>query len=299
MCNRFFFILFLIVFSTDSKAQQAKSKNELLFSRNNLVAWCIIPYDSKKRNSEERATMLKELGISSLAYDWRNNDLPMMETELATMKKHGIKVVSAWLFVNEVPGKMLDDADEAVLQTLKKTNTKTELWVSFPNSFFDKLTDEEKIAKGAKMITYLHQRASEMGCTLALYNHEDWFGEPANEVKIIEATGFKDIHIVYNFHHGHTQMDDFENILKITKPYLTTVNINGMKAGGPQILPVGSGDREAGLLKTLKASGYSGAIGIIGHTEGEDVKVVLERNIEGLKKILAEMGDQKALATYN
>jgi hypothetical protein len=43
---------------------------------------------------------------------------------------------------------------------------------------------------------------------------------PVNEVKIIEATGFKDIHIVYNFHHGHTQMDDFESILKITKPTL-------------------------------------------------------------------------------
>jgi hypothetical protein len=61
---------------------------------------------------------------------------------------------------------------------------------------------------------------------------------------------------------------------------------------------VGSGDRESGLLKMLKASGYTGAIGIIGHTENEDVKIVLERNIEGLKKILAEMGDQKALATY-
>jgi len=299
MRNSFLLILLVFIFSTKTYAQQATAKNDLLFSRNNLVAWCIIPYDSKKRNSEERAAMLKELGFRSFAYDWRNNDLPMMETELATMRKYGIKVKAAWLFVNEVPGKMLDDADETVLQTLKKTNTKTELWVSFPNSFFDKLTDEEKVVKGAKMITYLHQRASEMGCTLALYNHEDWFGDPANEVKIIEASGFKDIHIVYNFHHGHAQMDDFENILKITRPYLTTVNINGMKAGGPQILPVGSGDRERGLLKTLKASGYNGTIGIIGHTEGEDVKEVLQRNIDGLKKILAETGDQKALDTYN
>jgi sugar phosphate isomerase/epimerase len=299
MRTKMFLIFVSFAFTNGSYAQVSDGKNDLLFSRDNLVAWCIIPYDSKKRNSEERALMLKELGIGSFAYDWRNNDLPMMETELATMKKHGIKVVSAWLFVNEVPGKILDDADETVLQTIRKTNTKTELWVSFPNSFFDKLTDEEKVAKGAKMITYLHQRASEMGCTIALYNHEDWFGEPANEVKIIEATGLKDIHIVYNFHHGHTQMDQFEKILAITKPYLTTVNINGMKAGGPQIIPVGSGDREGGLLKMLKASGYNGSIGIIGHTEGEDVKEVLQRNIEGLKKILAEIGDQKALATYN
>src|SRR6187455_1415144 len=179
MRSRFLFLFFVFAIFNTTNAQQKKAKNDLLFSRDNLIAWCTIPYDSKKRNSEERAAMLKELGFRSFAYDWRNNDLPMMETELSTMKKYGIKVNAAWLFVNEVPGKILDDADEAVLRTLKKTNTKLELWVSFPNSFFDKLTDEEKIAKGAKMITYLHQRASDMGYTLALYNHDDWFGEPA------------------------------------------------------------------------------------------------------------------------
>ena len=116
------------------QAQGKKSNDKLLFSRNNLVAWCTIPYDSKKRNSEERAIMLKDLGFRSFAYDWRANDLPMMETELATLKKYGIHLKSVWFWVNEVPGKELDDADETILQTLKKTNSKTELWVSFPKA---------------------------------------------------------------------------------------------------------------------------------------------------------------------
>jgi hypothetical protein len=71
-----------------------------------------------------------------------------------------------------------------------------------------------------------------------------------------------------------------------------------MKVDGPKILPLGQGDRELEMLKTLKASGYNGAIGIIGHVENDDVKVVLQRNIEGLKKLLKTMGDERALATY-
>ena len=94
-------------------------------------------------------------------------------------------------------------------------------------------------------------------------------------------------------------MDDFDNILKVTRPYLTTVNLNGMKGEEFEIRTIGEGDRELELLKKLKASGFNGSIGIIGHTENEDVKVVLQRNLAGLKRLLGEMGETEALRTYN
>ncbi len=297
-------VIVLLLTACATARHRDKAKNNMLFSRNNLVAWCTIPYDSKKRNSEERAVMLKELGFTSFAYDWRDKDLPNMETELATLKKYGIQLKSAWFWVNGGSGNILDPANETILQTLQKTNTQTELWISFPASYFEGITEEEKINKGVKTLQCIHDRAAKIGCSLALYNHEDWFGEPENEVKIIKASGLKDVGIIYNFHHGQKQMDDFDNILKVTKPYLKTVNINGMRTNAPQntegpiIIPVGQGDRELGLLKKLKASGFSGSIGIIGHTEGEDVKVVLQRNLEGLKKLLGEMGEEEALKTY-
>jgi sugar phosphate isomerase/epimerase len=293
-----FVLLILYISGCANKIQSTKTKNDLLFSQKNLLAWCTVPYDSKKRNSEERAIMLKELGFTSFAYDWRDQDLPNMETEFATLKKYDIKLKSIWFWVNGGKDQILDDADETILRTLAKTNTKTELWVSFPARYFEGMPDEEKIQKATKTIQYIHKRASEIGCTVALYNHEDWFGEPANEVKIIEASGLKDVSIVYNFHHGHHQMDDFDNILKVTKPYLTTVNLNGMKGTEFKIRTIGEGDRELELLKKLKASGFNGSIGIIGHTENEDVKVVLQRNLAGLKKLLAKMGETEALRTY-
>ena len=290
--------LLSITCTCGAQTQKSTTNNELLFSQNNLLAWCTIPYDSKKRNSEERALMLKELGFTAFAYDWRADDLPNMENELATLKKHGIKLKSVWFWVNGGKDKVLDDANETILQILEKTNTKTELWVSFPKRYFDGISDEDKVQKGVGTLKYIHDRAAKIGCTIALYNHEDWFGEPANEVKIIEASGLKDVGIVYNFHHGHSQMDDFDNILKVAKPYLTTVNLNGMKGDKFEIRTIGEGDRELELLKKLKASGFNGSIGIIGHTDNEDVKLVLQRNLAGLKKLLAQMGEATALGTY-
>jgi hypothetical protein len=79
---------------------------------------------------------------------------------------------------------------------------------------------------------------------------------------------------------------------------ITTVNLNGMKGSEFQIRPVGQGDRELELLRKLKAYGFNGSIGIIGHTENEDVKLVLQRYIEGLKRLLGEMGETEALRTY-
>jgi sugar phosphate isomerase/epimerase len=103
---------------------------------------------------------------------------------------------------------------------------------------------------------------------------------------------------VYNFHHAHLQVKEFPELLVKMLPYLKTVNLNGMKVEGPKILTIGQGDQELGMLKTLKESGYNGSIGIICHIETEDAKVVLERNLNGLKTVLKTMGDEAALATY-
>lgn len=291
-------LFFLYTPGCVSKLQGTKTKNEMLFSKTNLLAWCIVPFDSKKRNSEERAQMLKELGITSFVYDMRDADLPNMETEFITMRKYNINLKGIWFWINVEKDQPLNNANETILTILAKTKTKTELWVSFPNKYYEGLTDEEKIKKGAKAIQYIHQRAAEIGCTIALYNHEDWFGEPANQVKIIEASGLKDVHIVYNFHHGHSQVGGFSTILRVTKPYLTTVNLNGMKGTTLNILTLGEGDRELEMMEQLKASGFNGSIGIIGHTDNEDVKLVLQRNLAGLKKLLTEMGESEALKTY-
>ena len=284
----FFFMLFpALCFSCRPGGRQ---DNTMLFARDNLLAWCIVPFDSKERTPEERATMLNELGIKQFVYDWRTKHIPSFPDEIEALKKHNIHLAGVWLWVAPGTMKTLDEGNEQILETIRKNHVQTDFWLGIDNRYFAGLDDEKKFERASSVIRYIHGRVNKMDCSLNLYNHGDWFGEPINQIKIIEKTGLKDIGIVYNFHHAHLQINDFPVLLKKMLPYLKAVNINGMKVEGPKILQLGTGDRELEMLKTLKASGYDGPIGIIGHVEDMDVKVVLERNLNGLKSLVKAMG---------
>src|SRR2546430_16503687 len=76
-----------------------------LFAHTNLVAWCIVPFDGKKRGPEERAAMLERLGLRRFAYDYRAEHIPTFDTEMEALKRHHIKLVAWWF-----PGSMNDEA---------------------------------------------------------------------------------------------------------------------------------------------------------------------------------------------
>lgn len=242
--------------------------------------------------------MLNDLGITRYAYDWRSKQLPTFADEIKSLKAHGIKLEAVWFWIDGGSGELLDGNNWLILETLRKNNVQTRLWVSFNSRFFENLSEAEKLQKGSKAIGEIHRIAAEVGCKIGLYNHGDWFGNPLNQIKIIKALGADDIGIVYNFHHAHDQINDFAVLLGKMKPYLWTVNLNGMRESGPQILPLGQGDRDLELLRALRDSRFNGTIGILGHVEDEDARVVLERNLSGLQALLEKLGDHSALRTY-
>jgi len=290
-------LLVVLIFSCGSSDKKSNGSNSL-FNKDNLVAWCVVPFDSAERTPEERAAMLAELGFSNFAYDWRLKHLPTFPAEIKALKDHHINLKSVWLWIDTDSGKIIDDTNEQLFAMIKENNVKTDFWLGFSNKHFEGLSDEQKLEKAMSSISYLRNRAAAIGCTVSLYNHGDWFGEPLNQVRIIEKMEAKDIGIVYNFHHAHTQLKEFPELLDRMLPYLNTVNLNGMNIEGPKILTIGEGREELGMLKTLKESGYNGALGIICHIETEDAKVVLQRNLDGLKKLLQAMDEKQALATY-
>src|SRR6266850_1204320 len=212
-----------LLFSCQSDKKQ---DNTLLFSKDNLVAWCIVPFDSVERTPEERATMLDDLGIKQLAYDWRAKHLPSFSDEIQALKNHHIGLTSIWLWVEPDSGRILDNSNEEIFKMVRQNNVKTDFWVGFSNRYFEGLTEEQKLDSAAKVVEYLEKRAKELGCGISLYNHGDWFGEPLNQIKIIEKTGLKDIGMIYNFHHAHSQIKEFPTLLNSMLPYLKTVNIN-------------------------------------------------------------------------
>src|SRR5687768_17366123 len=86
------------------------SRAQELFARSNLVAWCIVPFDAKKRGPKERTQMLERLGIKRLAYDYRAEHIPTFDAEVEAIKRHGVEF-TAWWFpttLNEEAKTILD-----------------------------------------------------------------------------------------------------------------------------------------------------------------------------------------------
>ena len=287
-----------VAFFQSASAEPMDQSEFNLFAKENLVAWCVVPFDSEKRTSAERTRMLQELGFRSMAWDWRQEHLHTLETEISSLREADIELKAVWYWIDGNAQGWRSESNDQLLATLERTGTKTEIWVSFAARFFNGLNDTQKIAKASETVANLQRKAEAMGCTVLLYNHGEWFGEPRNMVRVIQDLNGKDIGLVYNFHHAHSQIDEFESNLALMMPYLRTVNLNGMRVDGPKILPLGSGDSEEKMIRQLKAAGFEGRIGILGHVEDADVKDILTENLAGMKKLLERMNETKALATY-
>jgi sugar phosphate isomerase/epimerase len=260
-----------------------------VFARDNLVAWCVVPFDAKHRGPKERADMLVRLGVRRIAYDWRDQHIPEWDEELAQYKSHGIELVGFWA----------PDRHKQILELLKRHGIKSQLWLMPPDPKAD--TQAAKVEAAADAVLPVAKLAGEYGCTVALYNHGGWAGEPENQVAIVRllrSRGADNVGVVYNLHHGHEHVSRFPELMKLMKPHLMCLTINGMKKGGPKILPVGLGDDDRALLKAVRDSGYAGPIAILNHREEVDAEVGLKQNIDGLKRLLGEMKDEAALKTY-
>jgi thiol-disulfide isomerase/thioredoxin len=255
------------------------------FKTENLIPWCMVAFDAKERSPEQRAQMIIDLGMKRSAYAWRPKHLPEFEREIEAYKKHGIEYRA---FFNW---------HQSMEPLIKKHGIKPEIWHYMEESPTG--TQQEKIEKIAAKIMPIVDKTRQLGLKFALYNHRGWTGEPANMIAVIEhikATQPDSDHlgIVYNFHHGHGDIADFESRFKSMLPYLVCVNLNGMvlpefvdeKSMKNKILTIGEGTHEQAMIRTVINSGYSGPIGIINHRNELDAKTALQDNIDGLQQLL-------------
>ncbi|MCU0983070.1 MAG: sugar phosphate isomerase/epimerase [Pirellulaceae bacterium] len=236
----------------------AAAADDDIFATNNLVAWCIVPFDAKKRGPEERAQMLDRLGLKRLAYDWRDEHIATFDQEVETMQRHGIEV-TAWWF----PGG-LNDTARKILDCLERHQVKAQLWITMGDPA-PQASQADKVQAAAAAVRPIAEAAGKIGCSVALYNHGGWFGEPENQVAIIEHLLMRNVGIVYNFHHGHGHLARFPELMGKMQPHLLAINLNGMVADGDKvgkkILTLGEGDQDLTLLKTIRDSGWRGPVG--------------------------------------
>ena len=243
-----------------------------------LVAWCIVPFDAKQRGPEDRALMLKELGLKRSAYDWRKQHVPTFEAEILAYREQGIEFFAFW------------SSHEEAFRLFEKYDLHPQVWQTLREGEGD--TEAEKVKSAADGLEALARRTQELGCPLGLYNHGGWGGRPLNLVAVcleLRERGFEHVGIIYNFHHAHDQIATWEEAFALLKPYLLCLNLNGMVKNGDQegkkILPLGSGDQEAEMLRVVVESGYEGPIGILDHRNETDTAETLEENLAGLESL--------------
>ena len=258
-----------------------------LFARTNLAAWCIVPFDAKKRGPTERAEMVAKLGFKHIAYDWRAEHVAQFETEILEYKKRGLGYFAFW------------STHEEAFKLFEKHGLHPQIWVTAPSPAGANQT--ERVEKAAAQLLSVVERTRKADCQLGLYNHGGWGGEPENMIAIAkllrEKHGAAHVGIIYNQHHGHDHVDRFATALAAMKPYLLCLNLNGMtrdgEKRGEKILPLGSGELDLPLLKIIRDSGYRGPIGIIGHTN-DDVEERLRDNLDGLDWLLPQLEGKPA-----
>jgi sugar phosphate isomerase/epimerase len=259
------------------------------FARQNLVAWCIVPFDAAKLTPAQRAEMVQRLGLTKVAYDWRDEHVPTFEDEIRQYQERGLEFFAFWSWHDDLAA------------LVRKYNIHPQIWITAPSPAADAQAD--KVAAGARELLPLVDRTRELGLQLGLYNHGGWGGEPANLVAVCERLRSEHdadhVGIVYNFHHGHEHIADFADALRQMQPYLLCLNLNGMNDGAqPKILPIGSGQHERPMMEIIRDSGYQGPVGIIHHREELDAETGLRQNLDGLRRVLKDLGDEAALRSF-
>jgi sugar phosphate isomerase/epimerase len=311
------YVLIVWVAPANSAGRVRDPEAANLWAHDNLVAWCVVPFDAKNRGPEERAQMLNRLGFTKFAYDWRPVHVATFDAEIETLKKHNIDLLAWWF-----PLDADDPAAKAILQIFKRHDVHPQLWVALPRkeaatpasgnkmpvedehrAFLREIRQdlattrqeqETRVKHEADRINALVKLAAPYGCKVELYNHNGWFGMVDNQIAIIKylkELGVTDVGMVYNFSHARDEFHDdtqhFAPLWKKIMPYVVVVNITGTYMDGTSIY-LSQGDRELEMMRIIQDSGWRGPVGLIAE-KGGDAEITLRNYLVGLDWLAAEL----------
>jgi sugar phosphate isomerase/epimerase len=269
------------------------------FAKTNLHAWAFEEYDAVARSPAERAQVLETVGLTKAGYIGRNVErMKEFDAYLAAYNARKIELVAVWSPVN-TDSPLREPQIQMFLEAVERHKLRVQWWVTLEQL---KQGGEQTVEKAVTTVRHLNAEAAKRGLRLALYGHgrDSWFTQPENQLEIIRRlpSGDAAVGIAYNFHHAHSQLDRFAAVFPKMLPHLMAVNLNGMRAEGPMILPIGEGDREQEMIAIIHKSGYRGPVGVLHHQRTVDAAKGLARNIAGLRRILTAIGDSAGASTY-
>ena len=293
-------LLALMVSADAGNSRQGPAAAVSAFAKTNLHAWAFEEYDAVSRSPAERAQVLETVGLTKAGYIGRNVErMKEFDAYVAAYSAQKIELVAVWTPVN-TDAPLQEPQIRMFLEAVERHKLRIQWWVTLEQL---KEGGDQTVEKAVSAVRTLNAEAGKRGLRLALYGHgrDSWFTQPENQLEIIRHLPQADagaVGIAYNFHHAHSQLDRFAAVFPKMLPHLVAVNLNGMRAEGPMILPIGEGDREQEMISIIHKSGFRGPVGLLHHQRSMDAAKGLARNIAGLRRILTAIGDSAGASTY-
>jgi sugar phosphate isomerase/epimerase len=231
---------------------------------NAFFAFCIDTHDAKKRNLQQQAQLLKELGYDGVGHLWLDN----VPERLKTLDAAGLKLFQITLLVDITPGKQAYDPRlKEVMPLLKGRGVQ---FLLLMNGL--KPSDPAGDARAVEIVREMAALARSSGAQVLLYPHSNmWMERIQDAVRVANKVDLPNVGVMFNLCHWLrvSKTRDYKPLLVQAMPRLWAVSINGAdefddKPGwGRYIQPLGRGSFDMlSFLKTLRQLGYTGPVGL-------------------------------------
>ncbi len=262
---------------------------------NAFFAFCIDTHDAKKRNLEQQAQMLKELGYDGVGHLWLDN----LAERLKTLDAAGLRLFQITLMVDIAPGKTpYDPRLKEVVPLLKGRSVQFALLV---NGL--KPSDPAGDARAVEVVREIASLSSEAGAQVVLYPHTAfWLERIEDALRVADKVDRTNVGVMFNLCHWlRVSKDrDYKQPLRKALPRLLAVSINGADDVDPQpgwsryIQPLDQGSFDVlAFLKALGELGYSGPIGLQCYGIQADAYETLGRSIKAYRAFQRELAVRK------
>jgi sugar phosphate isomerase/epimerase len=256
-----------------------------------LFALCMDTHDARKRTLAQQAEMLKELGYSGAGHLW----LDMVAERLDTLDAAGLTLYQVYVKLNVSPGakQPYDPKLKEVLPLLKGRPTTLALLVNG-----GKASDQAGDERAVELLREIAGLARPFGVKVVLYPHVgNWLEKVDDAIRVADKVDRPNVGVMFNLcHYLKTgQEKDIPAVLAKAAPRLMAVSINGSPTGaevradkGAWIAPLDEGGFDmAGLLRTLRAVGYKGPVGLQCYGIRGDAREHLARSMAAWRKLCA------------
>src|ERR1022692_2153278 len=161
---------------------------------NAFFPFCIDTRDAKKRNLEQQAAMLKELGYDGVGHLWLNN----IPERLKALDDAGLKLFQITMTVDITPGKQAYDPKfKEVMPLLKGRGVQ---FLLLMNGM--KPSDPAGDARAVEIVREIAELASTAGAQVLLYPHSNmWLEREEDCVRVAEKVDRPNVGVMFNLCH--------------------------------------------------------------------------------------------------